>query len=338
MINLDNARVVTLEPSTGETTVTFEEAFGEHSELRGRGRARRQARRQARRMKRISNRAERKRARQSMRAEQQEARQLRKDTRKSRRVQRKAMGDEPEEQETSSAPVSTDDQSGDYSQDNLQSTSSDDENQTSGDEESQDGGEVSEQDEESTTDAETTDENSSFDAETRSNPVYDDLTRRIQSNLQIIQKTNEQLTNIEAMLKSRVASDVMARLLKKRTELKATLQARTERVRELQGKLESFSEARGRRGFGRGRGMGHGFGKKFMAKHPKLANRVHKTPVDESLGAKFSENRIEVPADEHSNFGGKAGEKSKIVPVVLGLALAGLVIYGINHYSKTKKA
>jgi len=334
MINLDNARVVTLEPSTGETTVTFEEAFGEHSELRGRGRARRQARRQARRMKRISNRAERKRARQSMRAEQQEARQLRKDTRKSRRVQRKAMGDEPEEQETSSAPVSTDDQSGDYSHDNLQSTSSDDENQTSGDEESQDGGEVSEQDEESTTDAETTDENSSFDAETRSNPIYDDLTRRIQSNLQIIQKTNEQLTNVEAMLKSRVASDVMARLLKKRTELKATLQARTERVRELQTKLESFSEARGQSRKNMNKHSHNG----FTHNHPHLGRHIHKTPVEKSLNAKFSENKIEVPADEYDNFGGKAGEKNKVVPVVLGLALAGLVIYGIHYYSKTKKA
>jgi hypothetical protein len=91
--------IVTVEGGEEGSEVTFEQAFGEFSELRGRGRERRRKRRQERRMKRIRDRQERKRARQEMRGEQQEARQVRQDKRKSRRVARKAMGDEPESEE-----------------------------------------------------------------------------------------------------------------------------------------------------------------------------------------------------------------------------------------------
>ncbi len=90
------ATIVKLGPSDKLVgVVSFEEAFGEHSELRGRGRARRQKRR----MKRISDRSERKKARQTMRKDQQSARQERKDIRKTRRVARKAMGDQEDEME-----------------------------------------------------------------------------------------------------------------------------------------------------------------------------------------------------------------------------------------------
>jgi hypothetical protein len=102
---MENARIIKLDMPLTVTTSTFGEAFGEYSELKGRGRARRAARkadrqekRQTKRMTRISNRAERKGARQDMRAAQQEARQTRKDTRKSRKVAREEMvAQEPEE-------------------------------------------------------------------------------------------------------------------------------------------------------------------------------------------------------------------------------------------------
>jgi hypothetical protein len=94
---MENARIIKLDMPLTVTSSTFGEAFGEYSELKGRGRAKRQKRRQERRMTRISNRATRKRARQDMRAEQQEARQTRKDTRKSRKVARDEMGAENEE-------------------------------------------------------------------------------------------------------------------------------------------------------------------------------------------------------------------------------------------------
>ena len=99
-----NPTIVTLTPrSDSSNTVTvasFEDAFGEFSEARGRGRARRakrkaerQTNRQAKRTTRIKNRGERKQLRQVNRAAQQEARQTRKDVRKTRRVARKAIGD-----------------------------------------------------------------------------------------------------------------------------------------------------------------------------------------------------------------------------------------------------
>lgn len=97
---MEKPTIVTLDGSNEQdSTLTFEQAFGDYSEARGRRRgggflARMRAKRQARRIERIRMRAERKRARQQMRAEQQEARQMRKDTRKSRRVARKSMGDD----------------------------------------------------------------------------------------------------------------------------------------------------------------------------------------------------------------------------------------------------
>tara|TARA_R110000868_G_scaffold181220_7_gene422084 strand:- start:9225 stop:10544 length:1320 start_codon:yes stop_codon:yes gene_type:complete len=98
---MENARIIKLDAPLTVTVSSFGEAFGEYSELRGRGRKKRQARRQERRMTRISDRATRKRAKQEMRAEQQEARQTRKDTRKTRRLARKEMGaDEPEAEST----------------------------------------------------------------------------------------------------------------------------------------------------------------------------------------------------------------------------------------------
>jgi len=82
---IEGTRIVKLSPSNDQVRVaTFEEAFGEHSEWRGRGRARRQKRAKDR----IAKRRERKQLRQQMRAEQQEARQERKDVRHSRKKSR----------------------------------------------------------------------------------------------------------------------------------------------------------------------------------------------------------------------------------------------------------
>lgn len=95
---MENARIIKLDAPLTVSVSSFGEAFGEYSELKGRGRERRAARKadrqekkQTKRMTRIENRATRKRARQDMRAAQQEARQTRKDTRKTRRVARQEM-------------------------------------------------------------------------------------------------------------------------------------------------------------------------------------------------------------------------------------------------------
>jgi hypothetical protein len=93
---MGNPRIIKLDMPLTVTSSTFGEAFGEYSELKGRGRKRRHSRKQERRMTRIADRATRKRAKQDMRAEQQEARQTRKDVRKTRKVARGEMGNEEE--------------------------------------------------------------------------------------------------------------------------------------------------------------------------------------------------------------------------------------------------
>lgn len=96
------ARIIKLSPESNISRVaTFEEAFGEFSEARGRGRARRQRRR----MERIENRAERRSAkrqsraqaqaeRQAIRSERQASRQANRMQRKSSRLERRMMGAE----------------------------------------------------------------------------------------------------------------------------------------------------------------------------------------------------------------------------------------------------
>lgn len=100
--------VITLSPSGGGSTtdvVSFEQAYGEYSSFRGRGRARRQARK----MDRIAKRSERKVARQqvrtnkamakqSRRTQKQQARQSRKDVRATRGASRRALRKGPEPQ------------------------------------------------------------------------------------------------------------------------------------------------------------------------------------------------------------------------------------------------
>lgn len=80
------ARIIKLAPESSISRVaTFEEAFGEFSEARGRGRARRQRRR----MERIENRAERKSARRQSRSEAQAERQSNREQRLQSRLTRR---------------------------------------------------------------------------------------------------------------------------------------------------------------------------------------------------------------------------------------------------------
>ena len=112
---MENARIIKLEAPLTVTSANFQEAFGEFSEIRGRGRARRTqrklervqnrrevqaARREARSERaqgRIANRAARQEARQQKRTANMEMRQARRTARKTARVERRAIGQEPEQ-------------------------------------------------------------------------------------------------------------------------------------------------------------------------------------------------------------------------------------------------
>jgi hypothetical protein len=95
IINWQNNQYGATEPiqvtldGDGDTSVGFEQAFGDYSEARGRRRERRRARRQERKLKRISRRQERKNLRQQMRSDRKarisEQRALRKENRRAMR-------------------------------------------------------------------------------------------------------------------------------------------------------------------------------------------------------------------------------------------------------------
>jgi hypothetical protein len=105
-------RVVTLVDGEMPQVATFEDAFGEFSEARGRGRKRRADRQRARqerrkdkrkarqekRMDRIKNRAERRKEKRKMRAEALEGRLAKRRRRKEERVSRKGLGEEEYEE------------------------------------------------------------------------------------------------------------------------------------------------------------------------------------------------------------------------------------------------
>lgn len=84
---MDNATVITLAPPTlGQEVATFEEAFGEYSEARGRGRKRRAARKAKRRSKKTARKAARVSERDKRKRTKTETRRKRKTDRRSARV------------------------------------------------------------------------------------------------------------------------------------------------------------------------------------------------------------------------------------------------------------
>ena len=90
-------RIITLSPRKDSdntiTVATFEEAFGEFSEFKGRARARRQKRKRTR----IARKTERKQAKQQMRTATMQSKQARKMGRKQNKVARKQLGQEEED-------------------------------------------------------------------------------------------------------------------------------------------------------------------------------------------------------------------------------------------------
>jgi hypothetical protein len=327
------ATVVTLEPNTQIEGVSFEEAFGENSELRGRGRAKRQTRRQARRMKRIADRAERKKAKQSMRAEQQEARQVRKDKRKSRKVARKGMGDEEETEEEGtkaanidavesenppinapqSQPTASEEATNDSSSQENEPDSENVDNESYGDSDTEELGDNADvNDEESSFDAETAGTDNSFDDEnydTESSEAAGNTRRKshIAALTKQIQLLEKHLNKTQMMLRNgKLPSNKVAFYAK-------SLKAGSQKLSQMKNKLASMN---------------------------KMANQKRSIPVKNSLQPKFSKNKIVVPAkgmdgedtymfdiDETSSFDGKEFvSKNKGVLIGLGIGIVAILV------------
>ena len=348
--------IVSLEPNVDEAnTISFETAFGEFSEARGRGRKRRQKRK----LSRIGARAERKRAKQKMRAEQQEARQMRKDTRKKRGVERKAMGETEEEEELEEgygggydapqgdAPQEEsygggyDAPQGDAPQEESYGGGYDDEPESEGSAEGEyettqdsDVGygedEVSEVDaqqgdsdyesgytgeygfdgaiEMSPEDAEWNEYFSSAESKDKINPKVKLLARQIEQNKQLIKELEKKV----ALLKNESDGGI--------GRIVAQINKRKSHLSKLESKLAGYSKFEGDYSEARGGKRGVAKRKAEVRKAKKDARDERKsairskrkrkggvTELENGLNADIRENRIEVPAEELSCFGGETG-------------------------------
>lgn len=319
------ATIVTLEPIDGEdnlTVASFEEAFGEFSELRGRGRARRNKRRTERQQNRIGRRRARKKSRQDMRAEQQESRQSRKDTRKSRRSARKGSDDDSESEDSGSTnsddSSSKDSGSGGQGEGEGEYQTTQDGDAEVGQEEeqsSEQGGEEEGGEEESEGfDGNSDSEDYVYGAEdyymnvdgqkAKIHPKVKDIAKRIERN-------KERLTQLEMRLQS-------TQSLSERQSVSNEITKRRARLKELEGMLEGYSNARGRSKHGANRRKEIGQARKVARKERRLEKREKRkgggereneeTEVESSLSPKFSKERIEIPASEEgTGFNGGTG-------------------------------
>ena len=369
--------IVSLEPNVDEAnTISFETAFGEFSEARGRGRKRRQKRK----LSRIEARAERKRAKQKMRAEQQEARQMRKDTRKKRGVERKAMGETEEEEELEETPTNTggegdapptdipqgdapesdappreipqgdapegnapptDTPQGDAPQEESYGGGYDDEPESEGSAEgeyetTQDSDvsyaedEVSEVDAQqgdsddesgytgeygfdgaimlSPEDAEWNEYFSSANGKDKINPKVKLLARQIEQNKQLIKELEKKV----ALLKNKSDGGI--------GRIVAQINKRKSHLSKLESKLAGYSKFEGDYSEAKGGKRGVAKRKAEVRKAKKDARDERKsvirskrkrrggvTELENGLNADIRQNRIEVPAEELSGFGGETG-------------------------------
>ncbi len=313
---MEAGTIVRLAPSDRLVSVsTFEEAFGEHSEFHGRGRARRQKRR----LDRIKNRAERKRARQTMRAEQQEARQSRKDTRKKRRVSRKAMGDEaeaeePEEEETA-------------------------EDQTAP---------------EAETDEEETDESGEYENATGTpvnptaiHPKIKDLTKRVVWNREAMRRHQAQKNALQAQYnkagKDPYARRTLGQYRAPIEKLAMEIQKHEDRISHLENELKAFGDHPHI-------AQGYSIASTSLQRNKEgIANTQNQASVKKEIAPSkplvtgLGSERIEIPATEtprtielSSNAEGDKEKKGLSVPVkiVIGVAAVGLLIVLANKYIK----
>lgn len=325
---MENTRVITLGPSQSIESVSFEDAFGEHSEFKGRGRDRRakrkkdrQEKRQEKKMRKITQRGERK-------ATKQEQRQLRKDTRKSRRVTRKAMGDEVEPIEESKAqtevaeleqptPVEQSEQSQSIQETQGGGESQDGGGQTQGggggqeewgggkstsQEEEEEGEEGEEEDDEEEGDDEGEGDDSGFDGTMNSedkhgemaktiSPKVKDLTNKIQWHKELIARLKNQRESLIAQGNSGGKID-------------NTIRKSIVRINELESMLAGYSGADGGRHSGRREKeikRGREFARnEYRLRRSKNRNGGSETPVKSDLNPEFSEQKIVVPANSNA--------------------------------------
>lgn len=322
---MEGARIITLvEPVQSGGEVTFEEAFGEHSEARGRGRARRQARR----MDRINKRRERK-------AAKQEARQERKNRRVEGRNERKASKGRAQREETM-ADAENEKAVEDLNPQEDESTGYDQSSEDSGEEQAPEELDQNSdaEDSESEFEAGSTDEYaSSFDAESSdaSGTKQRSLTDRIRWNKKLIEVHTARLASLKDLLKSgRLPSNKVAQHAKQIKKSEGLVAQATERLAHLMQQPAENTASRPR------------------PRHKAMPGML--TPVGRNLNANIQPNRIEVPAnssaegdifncadgDDFASFDAKEMVK-KNKNILIGVGVAAAVIVGLHFAGVFKK-
>lgn len=303
---LEGARIIKLvEPVQSTGAVTFEEAFGEQSELRGRGRARRQARR----MDRINKRKKRKSAK-------QEARQERKNRRVESRMNRKAMKGQAQRDEAM-ADAENEKAVDELNPQEEESTGYDTSSDNSGYEEAPEELDQNSEAEETESEFEagsTSEYTSSFDAESsdasglRGNKSVSDKINWHKKSIEFHGNKIASLKN--ALSTGKLPSNQVAGRAKLIRELEAKVNRSKERLSELSKQTSP----------------GRGF-----------------TKVNRGLNAKIEPNRIEVPANSSAEggedfLGFDAKETiKKNKNVLIGVGVAAAVIVGLHFAGVFKK-
>ncbi len=325
---MEGARIITLvEPVQSGGEVTFEEAFGEHSEARGSGRARRQARRMAR----INKRRERKSAK-------QEARQERKNRRVEGRNERKASKGRAQREETM-ADAENEKAVEDLNPQEDESTGYEQSSEDSGEEQAPEELDQNSdaEDSESEFEAGSTDEYaSSFDAE--SSDASGPKPKKPQSPKQLLNWHNrsikfhqDKIAALKAALSSgKLPSNLVAQKAKDIRKLEGRIQQSMARIEMLKKRMEAGAQASPR------------------PRHKAMPGML--TPVGRNLHAKIEQNRIEVPAnssaegdifncadgDDFASFDAKEVVK-KNKNILIGVGVAAAVIVGLHFAGVFKK-
>lgn len=320
------ATVITLEPrQESEGAVSFEEAFGGHSELRGRGRARRQARR----MDRISKKRERKLAKQEMRQEKRNRRVEGKISRrrmKSDSEREAQLADAEQEQQIEAMQPKEDDGYSSQPQAEEQEMSQDTGGGSYQEEAPEELSQESEpEEEESSFDAETSGPESSFDNETSEAAGGKPKKTRAEMIAWHKKGVDTYGGRITALRKKMQAgnlpSNKVAEYAKVLRDLTTRLKKHQDRLAHLQSMPPEKSNASG---------MG------------RLRRRTPVTPVQAGLKPKIETERIEIPStssmegDEFNNFDGKATLK-KYQPYIIGVGVAALAIFALHKMNVFKK-
>lgn len=279
-------RIVTLAPSDTITAVSFEDAFGEHSEFKGRGRARRQKRR----MDRIAKKAERKKAKRAMRTAAMQERQERRKLRKTARVERRQIGQEAEptadEILTSEAPEETLNQESDSVADNQGEgggtgssivPEAEQEAEQEYEEESEDAGE-----EDAGFDG-TLSAEGSGDVSKNVNAKVRELTRKVEWNKELVSRLKGQRGRLQNAGAS--TGDVDSKIAE-----------RTRRVNDLLKELSSMPKEEVINGFKIARTQ-------RLQTRKTVSDGGSETPVASSLNPEFAEQKIVVPGASSSAEG-----------------------------------